>query len=384
MEQILYIPSFDEMLKEYRDADDLRQSYEQYGCGGLEIIRCNYGQENQDASSDEGWDEARRNRRVTGAAAISPAMIRGVHMIFYSMWLDFWKGNEIRLLDEFGDRETWEGFYMGKDRSALLRQFKDDMEYANLVGAEYVVFHVSEVTLQGVFTHEHIYDDEEVIDTAIELINMLLDGTDYHFYFLMENLWWPGLTMTNPAMTKRLLDGVHYEKKGIMLDLGHLMCTNTELKSEDDAIDYICEILDAHGALQTKSDTEKGGEGRPLTAYIKGVHMHQSVTGEFAKNALEEVRENGLQLAADYYKRFSQAYKLLGNIDTHKPFTSPRAKELMEKIAPDYVVHEVIAQNRGERDAMLAQQSGLLTGLGSEVDGQPGGWKVPSKTEGER
>ena len=63
---------------------------------------------------------------------------------------------------------------------------------------------------------------------------LLLDGEDYTFDFLMENLWWPGLTMTRPEMTKRLLSQVHYQKKGIMLDTGHLMHMNLELKTQDE------------------------------------------------------------------------------------------------------------------------------------------------------
>lgn len=357
MEQILYIPSFDKMLAEYADAADLMASYAQYGCTGLEIIRCNYGSENNEIPKGDGDRE--RNRRLTGAAEISPEMIRGVHMIFYPAWLDFWRGDEAALLKEFGSRETWEGFYMGRDRSALISQFTADLDYAKKVGAAYVVFHVSDVLIEEVFTHCHAHSDREVIDVNIEVINEILDGGDYEFDFLMENLWWPGLTMTDPVMTKRLLDGVHYKKKGIMLDLGHLMCANMELNSEEEAIEYIGHMLSEHDLLRT--DTGDGEEsGRSLTSYIKGVHMHQSITGAFAKKSLKEVREKGLTLAEDYYDRFSQVYELLGNVDTHRPFTSPEAKGLIERIAPKYAVHELMAKDRVERDAMLSRQSRLL------------------------
>lgn len=338
MKQILYIPSFSEMLKEYADAEDLKASYEKYGCEGLEIIRC--------------------DDRVNSAPQIAAEMIRGVHMIFYPIWLDFWNGDEQRLAAEFGSRETWEGFYMGRDREALIAQFEADLEYAQRAGAEYVVFHVSDVTIQGVFTHEHTHTDEDVAAAAVELINRLLDGKNYDFWFLMENLWWPGLTMTKPDVTKQLLDGVRYSKKGIMLDLGHLMCSNMELATEDEAIDYVLEMVRAHACVMTEDCSDQ--PGRPLSHFIRGIHAHQSVTGEFAKQALTHVRENGLRLDADYYGRFSQVYELLGNIDTHQPFSSPRFRELVEEIAPEYVVHELMAKSRGERDSMLAQQSALL------------------------
>lgn len=344
MEQILSIPDFAGILKEYADARDLRDSYEKYGCSGLEIVRCDSGNDSCPA---------------TGSEKITGDMIRGVHIIFYSAWMDFWRGNKAGLLREYGDRETWERFYRCGGPDGLLRQFEADLDYAQQTGAAYVVFHVSEVTVEGVFTHRYEYGDAEVIDETAALINRLLDGKPYSFDFLMENLWWPGLTMTDPAMTKRLLDQIHYPKKGIMLDLGHLMCSNMELSTEEEAIAYIHQMLDAHEAL-TVSGTEADGGGRPLTEYIRGVHMHQSVTGAFAKQALASVRKNGLHLAADYFERFAQVYELLGHIDTHKPFSSPLLKPLIKRIAPEYAVHELIAGDRAQRERMLAQQSSLL------------------------
>ena len=78
-----------------------------------------------------------------------------------------------------------------------------------------------------------------MVDAAAELINSLLDGKGYQFEFLMENLWWPGLTLTRPEITERLLSQVHYPRKGLMLDTGHLMHTNWELRSQEEAVDYI-------------------------------------------------------------------------------------------------------------------------------------------------
>lgn len=347
MEQILSIPIFDGLLKEYADSRDLRNFYEKYGCSGLEIIRCDNSDD--DGAAGVGTSSGKVD---TGSEKIERSMVRGVHMLFYSAWMDFWRQNKAALRQEYGDRATWEKFYRCGTPDGLIQQFEADLDYAQRVGAAYVVFHVSEVTLEGVFTHCYSYSDAEVIDEAVELINRLLDGKHYTFDFLMENLWWPGLNMTDPQMTKRLLQGVHYPKKGIMLDLGHFMCSNMELSTEQEAIEYVHEMLDAHDR-----DTL---DGRPLTEYIQGVHVHQSVSGAYAGQALTDVRQNGLHLAEDFFQRFAQAYQLLGHIDTHKPFSSPLLKPLLARIAPKYAVHELSAANRAEREAMLAQQSGLL------------------------
>ena len=72
-------------------------------------------------------------------------------------------------------------------------------------------------------------------------------------------------------MTKRLLSQVHYQKKGIMLDTGHLMHMNLELKTQDEAVDYILEKVAEHGNL---------------ASYIKGMHLNQSITGAYVKTLI--------------------------------------------------------------------------------------------------
>lgn len=191
MKELINFPIYEGTLNEYTDAGEFSRWLKEQGCDGIEAIRCD---------PDE--------RHIVPKESIT-----GLHLKFYPAWIDFWNGNEKNLLHEFGARSVWEGFYGGADKNALLRQFEDELDYACSCGAEYVVFHISDVTIEGVFTHRNLHRDEEVIDASVELINTLLSGRSYQFTFLMENLWWPGLTMTRPDMTRRLLDGVKYEKK---------------------------------------------------------------------------------------------------------------------------------------------------------------------------
>ena len=83
------------------------------------------------------------------------------------------------LLHEFGEQAVWESFYQGYTFDAVMKQFEADLQFAVKMKAEYVVFHVSDVTIGGVFTHHHKHSDEEVIDAAATIINTLLDGKDY-------------------------------------------------------------------------------------------------------------------------------------------------------------------------------------------------------------
>lgn len=257
-------------------------------------------------------------------------MVVGYHLIFYTDWLDFWREDNKALDRKFGSSDIWQGFYLGSGRTALIDQLRADLARAESFEAQYVVFHVSDVSIEEGYTYEWLHTDEEIIDAAAELINLLLDGQNYSFEFLMENLHWPGFTFTKPHLTRRLLDQVNYQKKGIMLDVGHLMCTNLEIKDQADGCRYVHQLLDEHGELCT---------------YIHGVHLHQSVTGEYVKHSLK----NMLTLKKDYYDRFAQSYEHVLQIDTHQPISCSEVHTLIDRIAPKYLVHEISAKTMEEK-----------------------------------
>lgn len=247
----------------------------------------------------------------------------GYHLIFFSDWLDFWLEDKARLDAKFGGRRAWQDFYQGKTREDMFRQYQEDLDRAAALGAKYVVFHVSDVSIEETCGYPREHSDELVIDAAIECVNRLLDGKDYHFDFLMENLWWPGLTMAEPRMTERLLNGVRYPNKGIMLDTGHLLNTNLELFTEDQAIDYLFDRVRAHG---------------DMAKYIKGIHLQKSLSSRYV---LDQRAQPLPELPKDYMERFAFAYDRIYGIDPHLPFENPRIREFVEFVDPKYLVHEL-------------------------------------------
>ncbi len=319
MYTVLPLVSHNENLQEYTSAADLEKSYKELGCDGLEIIQC---------------DNDERN-------IINKESIIGFHIGFYSQWLDFWLGDEKRLLEEFGERKVWEEFYGGTNKEALIKYFKKELDMAQELGVRYVVFHVSEVTTKETLTYDYHYTDEEIIDETIELVNGLLENSSYEFEFLMENLWWPGFTFTKPQLTKRLLEGIRYDKKGIMLDVGHLMHTNLELRNGHEACAYIRAMLASHG---------------DLVKYIRGVHLHQSLTGDYVKEWMKQP----LVIKEDFYERFAQAYEHVFKIDKHQPMLWEETKLLIQAIAPQYLVYEFYAKDRQQREAYLRKQAELF------------------------
>lgn len=249
----------------FSSADDLKNFYESKNIDGLELMLTS-----GDASLNEKLEKSK---------------IIGVHINTVPSWLALWNGNKEELLKEYITEEECIKQFGGITKNALIQKYRKELDFAERVGAEYVVFHVCEVTCGECADYKLRRSDEEVVKASCELINALLEGQNYHFYFLCENLWWAGLNMRNPEITKMLMDNIEYSKKGIMLDTGHMIHLNNDIKTQEEAIDFINEILDNHGSL---------------CKYIKGVHLHQSISGDYVKEYLK----NPIKLKGSYMQKF--------------------------------------------------------------------------------
>ena len=278
----------------YQNSEDLRRFCLQFGCDGLELMPLG--------------EDSRH--------LISPELIIGVHANCLSDW-------------------------MNGENDRLLAHYRKDLDYARNVHAEYVVFHVTQVSFAETLACHALHTDYEVIDAAARLINSLLDGQDYSFWFLMENLWWPGLNFQDPSASEYLLEKVHYEKKGFMLDTGHFMNTNTRLRTSSEAVDYLHSMLDRH---------EK------LIPMIKGIHLSQSLSGAY----VEEYKKSPQAPCTDPEKLFCQAFEHIFRVDQHLPFTDPGVPALVQRIAPDYVTLEYITKNREEHERYLKTGTAAL------------------------
>lgn len=303
----------------FRDGRDAADFAGRLGFDGMELMHC------------EGGDPF----------FFPPELIGGLHLRCRNDWLDLWNGDLEAVEKEYGSLETAEKICGGLDRQALLKPLREDLELADRLQVPYVVFHVCDVKPVELYTGRFLHTDEEVIDASAELINTLLDGQGYSFAFLMENLWWPGLTMTRPEMTGRLLDGVHYPNRGIMLDTGHLMHTNLDLTSEEEAVEYILEQVRRHGRLAD---------------FIRGIHLNQSITGQYVRELLER-RE---PVPENYAERQEGCYRHVFQIDSHLPFSTPEVRKLTKALDPEYVTFEFITCDREEYERKALRQWKML------------------------
>ena len=273
--------------------------------------------------------------------SFSPGLLSGYHMVFYPDWLDFYRRNEPELLRKFGSWDMIRRVFLGTRPEDLMRQFKKDLDFALSMNTPYVVFHVSDVSLEEGYTYRWLHTDKEVLDGAVEFINELLRGVEPTFDFLVENQWWPGFTFTDPAQTEYLLSRIEYPRKGIMLDTGHLMNTNPSLRTQAEGIEYIRRAYHAHGRL---------GE------YVLGIHFHQSLSGRYVRKNTGKLPED---FPADYFEAFFREYPHIENIDRHRPWTDPRCVVLLDEIRPKYLTHEL--SSRPNRPQLAATKRQLNT-----------------------
>jgi len=251
------------------------------------------------------------------------SLVAGYHMTFYVDWLDFWCQDEAALMRKFGSWETVNEVYRGTKPEELMRHFREDLALAQRLKAPYLVFHVSDVSLEEGYTYRWLHTDREVLDGAIEFINLLLDGVEPTFDFLVENQWWPGFTFTDPEKTEYLLSHINYPRTGIMLDTGHLMNTNWKIKSQWEGIKYILEMVEKHGEV-AKS--------------IYGLHFHQSVSGAYCRKNVGKLPEN---FPMEYNDEFGRSYAHILQIDRHRPWTEEACVMILDRVQPKYLTHEI-------------------------------------------
>lgn len=314
------LPLCADSLKAYGDWTDLQQELDTLGCDGIEAI----------------WGGEPLPSKIPAG------LVQGYHLLFFSDWVDLWRDNQAVLKEKFGSLEQAAEVYGGLGQETLFRQYWEDLERAEALGARYVVFHVSNVSLEECFTYRFRYSNAEVIEAALELINSLLTKRDWPFEFLVENQWWPGFTFTNPEETACLLDGIAFRRKGIVLDIGHLMNACPNIETQVDGAAYVSQMLEQHGSLVSS---------------IRAVHMHQSVSSAYVHAHTGALPKNW---PADQLQRLALCYAHVLQIDQHKPWTDPAIVPVLERIAPAYLTHELTSCTRTQRAAGVAWQQDLL------------------------
>ena len=224
--------------------------------------------------------------------------IKGVHLLYYPTWLEFWKEDMEKVREDFYNDEGILNYYRSFKKEILLETFKKQFEDAKKIKAKYLVFHVSHVRPKDIFTCNFDYTSIEVLDETLKIVNEVFKGDGP--LLLFENLPWPGLTLKDYGLTKYFFERVKYEKKGFLLDLSHIICTEKNIKSFQEADQYIL---------------NKIKELKELNKFIYGVHINGiEFKNYFEKDFSSKIKEWSNE---DRNGKFKIEWEHMKNLDPH-------------------------------------------------------------------
>lgn len=251
-------------------------------------------------------------------------LVAGLHLRFFVFMWDLWRGDMDGLVRTFGDLETARNFYGGLDRSAVIDCYKSQLAWGRRTGAEYAVFHAAQADWRGVVSWEFPWTWQQTIDMSAQIVNSACADENPGMPILFENLWWPGgLRFEEQDEVQRLFDGLDIDDFGLVLDTGHMLNTNQDIRTEAQGVEYILRKVEAMG---------------PMAEHIRAVHLTRSLSGEY----VSDLRASGKDPLPDgsFWDKLMAAHVHVSNIDEHEAFEDSGICRLFDLIDPQWVVYE--------------------------------------------
>lgn len=267
--------------------------------------------------------------------------IKGYHLRFFPTWLDLYFYSKEELLLRLGEEKNIRSLCGGITKDEMLEYYKKELERAKELEVEYVVLHACNIDIFESMTYNFRFSDMEILEKVVEFVNEIFDNEKYNFTLLLENLWWPGLKLTSYLEADYLIKNIKYKNTGFMLDTGHMLNTNLELKNSDEGVDYIL------GNLENLKEYKN---------YIYGVHLNLSLSGEYVKRSIELNKERRLNLK----EVLNEIYFHVEKIDYHFPFDNMRIKEVLKELPLKYLVYEFIARDEISVERAIEKQEKIL------------------------
>ena len=295
----------------HNDARSLARLLHEHGLDGIELMLC------------QPWDPVMHKA----------AWVKGIHLRFWPNWLDFWRGDRKAVAAEIGDSTAC---YGGQKRADWLEVYRQNIRAAAQTPAQYMVYHITNARGSESFDYRFARNSREVVCAAVEVLNELADEIPADRYLLLENLWWPGLTLLDRDLVEYLILHIKHKRIGFMLDTGHLMNMNHSLRTQKEAVEYVLSVVNNLG---------------PYKRYIRGIHLHYSLSGEYVEKNIQRHCRGAVDLSLmDHILK----------IDQHQPFGDPIVGKLVQSLQPDYLVHEFIQYSRQDWESKLFKQKKAL------------------------
>lgn len=267
--------------------------------------------------------------------------VTSVHLPYAIDWHSAWEGRHYDT--DVGDVRY---FSFGADRDEMVANLKYAIDCAVPLNPAYGVLHAGNTDIRQVLARKHRDDGGVVLKDFAELVNRVVaqySNGEPPFKLAFENLWWEGLKLRSPDEWRILEDRLEFDNWGFTLDTGHMMNTCDGAYDEDSAIDSVLDIISRYP--------------KDMTDRIGTVHLQLSTTAEYRSTfKTEEFNEN-----SDLSGIMERAYHHAGSIDQHRPYSSKRVTEIIDRIAPDYVTHELYGSISKDRFGDILQQRKLFS-----------------------
>jgi len=255
---------------------------------------------------------------------IFKGVTKGVHLPYATDWYSVWCGDV-----EPADEENIKFKSYGVNKNDIVKNLAAAVKHASLLSPNYGVLHASNTRMDEVMGFTHRDTDHEILNAVAEILNGVASsfpGKEMPFKILLENLWWPGLTMKDDSGFRILNELLEFDNWGICLDTGHLMAHLGNCRHEEESISKLLRIFRSYP--------------KEMTDRIDLIHLHMSLSADY----IEQCKKNPIVNETTSHDEFMRkAYEHVCRLDEHRPFTSPSVTEIVETIRPRYVTHEISA-----------------------------------------
>ena len=258
---------------------------------------------------------------------------KSVHLPYAADWYSPWTGDTSYTNLVSDDNIRYRSY--GRNREQITEAVRDAIVHASSIDPAYGVFHASNVRMNEIRMFAHRDSDNEVIGAVAGLLNAAVGkfrNGEPPFRIVLENLWWPGLTLKDSTGYELLNEMLEFDDWGICLDTGHLMNSLGHCKNEEQSIKDVLNIVRRYP--------------RDMTDKIDVVHLHMSLSGDYIEKCIRDPVEFRL---TDDEEVISKAYDHVSRIDQHRPFTNVLCTKIIDTVRPKYVTHEISAPTADER-----------------------------------
>lgn len=246
-----------------------------------------------------------------------PSLTVGCHLAYWPDWMNFYLGLSNLYKKDFPTEKSLIDYFGGTTVEAWERRIRNNIRAALAEKPAYLVWHVADCSVEEIWTRHFRYSNREVLKAAAEVYSAVADEVPQTVQVLFENIFWPGLYTLEPEDVDYFFSCLPGKNVGIMLDTGHLMNTNWNIRTEADGADYVCSIVNRLGGMKN---------------LIKGIHLSCSISGNYQRtHVVPPPTEITPEIIGHH----------IISIDQHRPFMTEAAKRIVDTVEPEFLTHEL-------------------------------------------